>query len=351
MIDERFRRLGARIVNGLATIIDSSNTDTPESADETQPEAGSSRQSSKDRQPLQKRRSYRESSADTLPTDADAGSNIRPLSPSDATDTGRSVADGESSGHTITRRPYLKLLGLTATPALARSVEATTETGYGAGGYGNDGYGGGTDDGNVPSVLTQTVTSVTEGSATLTGELESLDGADSARCSFEWRKAGGADWTTTGGQIRTTTGTFSETLDELETATEYEFRAIAETSTAEAIGEISTFETAVGDSSPEPPTVDTYTVGEDSPPNPHAEIYADWTVSDTEGELETVLIEVYADGGTSPLESATTSVDGTEASGSNSFKIKDGGGDAYRIELTVTDTSGGETIDERKLST
>lgn len=351
MIDERFRRLEERIVNGLATIIDSSNTDTAESADETEPGAVSSRQSPEGRQPLQKRASYRESSVDALPTDTNAGSNTRPQPSSDATDTERSGADGESSDRAITRRPYLKLLGLTATPALARSVEATTETGYGAGGYGDDGYGGSTVDGSVPSVLTQTVTSVTEGSATLTGELESLDGADSARCSFEWRKTSGTDWTTTGGQTRTTTGTFSETLDGLETATEYEFRAIAETSTTEATGEISTFETAGGDSSAEPPTVDTYTVREDSPPNPHAEIYADWTVSDTEGGLETVLIEAYADGGTSPLESTTTSVDGAEASGSNTIKIKGGAGDTYRIELAVTDTSGAETIDERKLST
>ena len=88
----------------------------------------------------------------------------------------------------------------------------------------------------------------------------------------------------------------------------------------------------------EAPVVDSFSVSEAGSPNPHAKITADWVVSDVDGDLDSVVVEVL-DGG-SVVDSATTQVSGGSASGTDVFEIKHGGGTTYDVELTVTDESG-----------
>jgi subtilisin len=97
------------------------------------------------------------------------------------------------------------------------------------------------------------------------------------------------------------------------------------------------------------PVVDAYTVTEAGSPNPHAEITADWSVSDGDGNLESVLVEaVDADTGT-VADASNTTVSGSSASGSDSFKIK-GRGETYDVVLTVTDGAGATDSATRTVS-
>jgi subtilisin len=93
------------------------------------------------------------------------------------------------------------------------------------------------------------------------------------------------------------------------------------------------------------PVVDSYTVTEAGSPNPHAEITADWAVSDPDGDLSEVRVVVEETG-----DSSTTSVSGSSASGSDEFKIKHGGGSTYDVTLTVTDATGNTTSEIQSVS-
>ena len=87
------------------------------------------------------------------------------------------------------------------------------------------------------------------------------------------------------------------------------------------------------------PAIDAYTVSEAGSPNPFAEMTADWTVSDGDGNLDSVVVDVVdADTG-SVVDSSATNVSGSSASGSDSFKIK-GRNESYDMVLTVTDGAG-----------
>lgn len=88
-----------------------------------------------------------------------------------------------------------------------------------------------------------------------------------------------------------------------------------------------------------PPSIDSFGVSESGSPNPHAEISASWRVSDADADLQTVDVTV-ADATGTTVESATTDASGRSASGSESFKIKHGGGMVYDCTLTVTDAEG-----------
>mgnify|MGYP003835955859 CR=1 FL=1 len=192
-----------------------------------------------------------------------------------------------------------------------------------------------TDD-NV-AVDTEPATDVTDSSATLQGVLNDLGGADSADVSFEWRVAGTNDATETSTQTLTATGRFSEGISGLSSDTFYEYRALATASDGDVDASAwSSFKTEQG--SDEAPVVDSFSVSEAGSPNPHAKITADWVVSDVDGDLDSVVVEVL-DGG-SVVDSATTQVSGGSASGTDVFEIKHGGGTTYDVELTVTDESG-----------
>ena len=161
----------------------------------------------------------------------------------DDTDT-RAVTRGiTSAAEGIDRRSYLKLLGMSAMPAAATSVRAS-ETGYGQGGYGEGGYGGG--EGTVDPVIsveTDPATDVTHSSATLHGTVTELSGVETVDVYFEYRDGSSSTWTTTGVQQLTDAGSFTAEIDELESDTAYEYRAIAEGDAESDAGETLTFST------------------------------------------------------------------------------------------------------------
>jgi subtilisin len=95
----------------------------------------------------------------------------------------------------------------------------------------------------------------------------------------------------------------------------------------------------VTESEGSPPSIDSYTVTEAGSPNPHVEITADWAVSDSDGDLDTVTIDVIdADTGT-VVDSATDDVSGSDAAGSDQFTVKHADGETFDVQLTVSDGS------------
>jgi subtilisin len=188
------------------------------------------------------------------------------------------------------------------------------------------------------AVSTTGSSGVGETSATLEGSLDDLGGASSAEVAFDYRPSGTSSWSTTAGQTRTSTGAFSADVSGLSSGTTYEFRAIATASDGDTdTGTTASFATneATGDTAP---AIDTYRVTEAGSPNPHAEITAEWAVSDADGDLSRVDVVVSDAGG--EVDRRRTPVGGSSASGTTEFKIKHGGGVTYDVTLTVTDAAG-----------
>lgn len=189
-----------------------------------------------------------------------------------------------------------------------------------------------TDD-NV-AVSTSTPTNVDDSSATLQGSLDDLGGADSADLSFEYREAATDAATETSTRTLTATGDFSADVTGLSPDTSYEFRALASASDGDVDATAwATFTTDTSDGTA--PTVDSLSVTTADKNDPHAKLTVDWSVSDVDGNLDTVTVDVY-DG--ILVDSSTTDVFGGTASGTDVFEIKHGGGDTYDVEATVTDT-------------
>lgn len=190
---------------------------------------------------------------------------------------------------------------------------------------------------HLVSVSTDGATNVGETSATIEGSLTDLGNADSAEVSFEYRDAGSSTWEATATQALTATGGFSETVTGLASDADYEFRAHAvasdgDTATGNSVG----FTTAVAESDP---AIETFDISEAGSPNPHAEIDVDWAVSDADGDLSTVSVQVDdADG--AMVRFSRTAVGGASASGSESYKIKKGGGEVYDVTLRVKEDAG-----------
>jgi len=82
----------------------------------------------------------------------------------------------------------------------------------------------------VPLVSTGGAADVGSSTATLTGELTDLGGADSAECYFEYREVPTESWEETESATLTSTGSFSVETDDLTGRRYYEVRAVAETS-------------------------------------------------------------------------------------------------------------------------
>ncbi|MEF8843310.1 MAG: S8 family serine peptidase [Haloarculaceae archaeon] len=199
------------------------------------------------------------------------------------------------------------------------------------------------------AVSTDSASSVGTDSATLNGTLDDLGGASSADVAFEYGESGSGLSNTTTTQTLSSTGSFSADVSGLSSGTDYEFRAVADASDGDTdTGTTGAFTTDSTDTNAAP-TVDSYSVSEAGSPNPHAEITADWTVGDVDGNLDSVTVEVTDSGGAS-ADSASTNVSGSSASGSDSFKIKHARGASYDVTLTVTDTTG-ETTSETQTVT
>ena len=103
------------------------------------------------------------------------------------------------------------------------------------------------------------------------------------------------------------------------------------------------------ESSDTAPTIDSYTVTEAGSPNPHAEITADWSGSDADGDLDLVTVDVI-DASGSVVDSARADVSGASASGTNTFQIKKVDGESFDVTLTVTDATGNTTSATRSVT-
>jgi subtilisin len=103
------------------------------------------------------------------------------------------------------------------------------------------------------SVATLDAVDVSSSAATLRGKVTELTGAESVEVSFEYG-AGGLTETTTV-QTKSSTGTFEVTLNGLQSDTDYEFRAVAETDSASDTGGSREFTTKQGGSDPDPGTL------------------------------------------------------------------------------------------------
>ncbi|WP_255150862.1 S8 family peptidase [Halorarius halobius] len=199
------------------------------------------------------------------------------------------------------------------------------------------------------AVATDTATSVGETSATLTGDLTDLGGADAADVYFEWGESGGTLPNATAAETRSSTGTFDRVLDGLASGTEYEFRAVAEASDGDTDAGTAAAFTTDSTSTSTAPDVDAYRVTEAGSPNPHAEITAEWSVSDADGDLDAVVVEVV-DASGRPRDSARTDVGGASASGTEVFKIKHADGVTFDVTVTVTDADGNAATRTRRVS-
>lgn len=246
-----------------------------------------------------------------------------------------------SSETSVDRRSYIKLLGATSASVvgiqtISSSQAETSDSGYGYGGYGAGGYGTSAADSTL-SVRTDDATDVTGSSATLTGSLTDLGSASSAEVGFYYRPTGTDSdaWEPTSSQSLSATGSFSRTVEELESGSEYEFRAVANASEEDRTVGTSAFFTTR--STTQGPVVDQFTLSEKGRPNPHAQLSAEWQVSDEDGTLETVEFSVK-DEQCGELESATVSVSDFSASGTESFNITHGGGGTYTCTITVVDS-------------
>ena len=192
---------------------------------------------------------------------------------------------------------------------------------------------------------------VNETTATLEGTLDVLDGASSAEVAFEWGVSGEGLPETTSPETLSATGAFDATLSDLADGTDYEFRAVADADGTTDAGDTLALTTDTADE-PEPsdPVIDDYAVTEKGSPNPHAEITARWAVSDADGDLDSVLVEVV-DGRGRVRDSVRTNVRGSKASGTDELRVKHARNARFDVRLTVTDRSGHAVAETRTVST
>lgn len=91
------------------------------------------------------------------------------------------------------------------------------------------------------------------------------------------------------------------------------------------------------------PAIDTFNVSSRSS-GPWFRATINWTVSDVDGDLSSVVLELLD--GTTVVDSATISVSGSSASGENELRTR---GSASSVKLTVTDSNGNSVSDTRTL--
>lgn len=195
--------------------------------------------------------------------------------------------DSDRSDTRLTRRHYLGVLGATSAAAViggASGTASATEHGYGMSSYGGGQYGG---DGSVAEANLETSTVGTDGtdttSATLVGDLTTLENSDSASVHFEWGPSSEDLPNATAAQTVSSTGEFDATLSDLASDTDYEFRAVASADGTTATGGTLTFRTERVEGTP---TVDRLTGADVSNPrNPHVDAEIEWAASIDQSEL------------------------------------------------------------------
>jgi subtilisin len=207
------------------------------------------------------------------------------------------------------------------------------------------GGGGGGGDTSV-AVSTGDATNVTDSAATLNGSLDDLGGASSADVYFEYGESGTTLDSTTTAQTLSSTGSFSADVSGLSSGTDYDFRAVAEASDGDTdAGSATTFTTSSSGGS-NAPTIDTFSITNRSNGG-WARFEVDWAVSDADGDLSSVDLTLSQSGST--VDSASHSVSGSSASGSDRLQDKKGSG-SYDVTLTVTDSNGNTASQTRTVS-
>ncbi len=189
----------------------------------------------------------------------------------------------------------------------------------------------------APAVSTGDATNVGSETATLSGTLSDLGTASSAEVFFEYGESGASLSATTSSKTLSATGSFSIDVSGLDPATEYQYRAVVEASDGDGdTGAAEQFTTTPSEGD-DPPAVDALSVTDTS--FWFFESYrVDWTVSDPNGDLTEVTVELLNGNGTVE-ERETVSVSGAEASDSTSVSpgfFSDG----ETVRLTVADDDG-----------
>lgn len=189
------------------------------------------------------------------------------------------------------------------------------------------------------SVATTAVSDITTTSATLGGELTELSGVDSADVFFEYRPSTDSVFTSTASQTLSSAGTFGQTVDGLAADTDYEFRAVAETTDTSDTGDLLMFTTDVDDTSEAntAPVIDRWSVSTRTT-GPWFRATSTWSVSDNTGNLDSVTTELLNGG--SVVGSETSTVGGSTGSGEHELRTR---GNVDEIRLIVTDTEGAST--------
>ncbi|MFC7021369.1 MULTISPECIES: hypothetical protein [Haloarcula] len=205
----------------------------------------------------------------------------------------------------FSRRSVLKLTGALGTVAasslgVGNVAAADSTAGFGEGGYGADGYGTEETTSSL-AVTTDGATDVQTTSATLTGSVTDLGGADSVDAAFEYRPVGGS-WSTTASQSVTAAGSVSQSVSGLSSGIDYEFRTTTLSSSGEsAAGTTATF-TTVTETTESPPVITRCNVSEAGRKDPHAAVTVNWEVTDVDADLVSVSLAVADSSGT-PLRS------------------------------------------------
>lgn len=111
---------------------------------------------------------------------------------------------------------------------------ATSTIGYGEGGYGTTAYGGSTQVDTTLQISPDGTSNVTQTEATLSGTVSDFGGASSVTVRFEYRPIGQSRWSVTSEQSLFIPKTFTQRVDGLSSATDYEFRVSARSSDGDA---------------------------------------------------------------------------------------------------------------------
>lgn len=98
------------------------------------------------------------------------------------------------------------------------------------------------------------------------------------------------------------------------------------------------------------PVVEAFTVTEAGRPDPHADITAEWAVSDDDGDLASATVSVVDADTEEVLETTTTTVSGASASGVDEFTIRHADGGTFDVVLAVEDARGDETTASRTVT-
>ena len=202
------------------------------------------------------------------------------------------------------------------------------------------------DDDDDPQLAVETheATDVGETSATLNGELTELESYDDADVSFEWGETGEGLPNTTDGQTLSSTGSFDEEVSDLDSNSEYEFRAVVEANDDSAVGDTLTFTTGDDEEPEEDPVIDQFDVSRRTS-GPWSRADVNWEVSDPDGDLDEVVSELLdADGNV--LDDESSNVSGDSASGEHNLRTRDGP-DPDEVRLTVTDEAGNSTSETK----